>query len=155
MKTIDELKSQAIQSIQAALDVSVLELIRVEYFGKKGKLTQYLKEMTGLRQEEKPRIGQILNQAKNEILELIEIKRATLKEEQLNIKLASEKIDVTLPGRSPGYGSIHPVNQIKQYVIDFFSNLGFDTVLGPEIETDFYNFAALNIPAAHPARAMH
>ena len=150
-----KLQQKAAEAIAKTNDIRVLEDIRVEYLGKKGLLTDILKGLASLPASEKPKVGQWINDAKREISELIQEKKQQLKEQELELKLASERIDVTLPGRAEKVGSVHPVTQIKQQIICFFSRLGFDTVSGPEIETEFYNFEALNIPSHHPARAMH
>ncbi len=155
MNDITLIKQQAFAAIDSAVDTHALEAIRVDYLGKKGKLTDVLKNLANLSAEEKPRIGQLVNQLKREISESIESKKIGLKEQQLQQKLAAERIDVSLPGRAHQAGSLHPVTQVKQRVNDYFTRLGFDIVEGPEIETDFYNFEALNIPSHHPARAMH
>lgn len=155
MQDIIELQRQASVAINEANDVTALETIRVDYLGKKGRLTEILKSLSGLSAEEKPKVGQLVNQAKREISSLIEEKMLSLKTLMMEKKLSAERIDVTLPGRNPQYGSLHPVTQIKQRINEYFSRMGFDIVTGPEIETEFYNFEALNIPGHHPARAMH
>jgi len=132
-----------------------LESIRIDYLGKKGRLTEILKNLANLSAEEKPKVGQLINVVKRDITALIEDKMRVFKEGQLQAKLASERIDVTLPGRARQAGSLHPVTQVKHFINDYFSRLGFDIVTGPEVETEFYNFEALNIPSHHPARAMH
>lgn len=155
MQDIIELQQQAADAISAVKDINSLEAIRVDYLGKKGQLTEILKSLAGLSAEEKPKVGQLVNIAKREIGLLIDDKMLQLKEQKLQEKLANERIDVTLPGRKNIQGSLHPVTQVKQRINDYFSRLGFDIVDGPEIETEFYNFEALNIPGHHPARAMH
>ena len=155
MQDLTSLQQNALAAIAQASDINALEAIRVDYLGKKGQLTDILKNLVHLSAEEKPKMGQLVNQTKRDISEQIEQKMLLLKEQLLQEKLASEKIDVTLPGRNNQSGSRHPVSIIKQKVNDYFSRLGFDVVEGPEIETEFYNFEALNIPAHHPARAMH
>ena len=155
MQDITTLKRQAIQAIAQADNITALDAIRIEYLGKKGLLTDILKGLATLSVEEKPKMGQLINLVKREISDLIDDKMADLKEQQLVQKISSERIDVTLPGRAKASGSIHPVTQVKQFINDYFSRLGFSTVDGPEIETEFYNFEALNIPDHHPARAMH
>ena len=149
------IQEEASQAINKAQDVAALEQIRVDFLGKKGKLTEVLKSLAHLSAEEKPKVGQLVNQAKQYISSLIEAKMLELKEKQLLAKLAAEQIDVSLPGRIPTSGSLHPVTQVKHRINEYFSRLGFDIVDGPEIETEFYNFEALNIPGHHPARAMH
>lgn len=155
MQDIITIQEQASAAINQAQDVAQLEAIRVDYLGKKGQLTEILKGLAGLPAAEKPKVGQLVNIAKREIAALIEEKMMALKEQELEKKLQSEKIDVTLPGRNNASGSLHPVTQVKQRINDYFSRMGFDIVDGPEIESEFYNFEALNIPGHHPARAMH
>ncbi|WP_133131072.1 phenylalanine--tRNA ligase subunit alpha [Legionella yabuuchiae] len=155
MQDITTLQKEAAVAINAAEDIQSLETIRIEYLGKKGKLTEILKTLVNLPPEEKPKMGQLVNQVKRDLSAQIEEKLTVLKEEQLQKKLAAEQIDVTLPGRNKQAGTLHPVTQVKHIINDYFSRLGFDVVEGPEVETDFYNFEALNIPGHHPARAMH
>lgn len=155
MQDIILLQQQAADAIAQAQDITSLETIRVDYLGKKGHLTEILKGLASLSAQEKPKVGQLVNLAKRDISALIEDKMLHLKEMQLEQKLTAERIDVTLPGRNPKSGTLHPVTQVKQRINDYFSRQGFDIVEGPEIETEFYNFEALNIPGHHPARAMH
>ncbi|MDI9818436.1 MULTISPECIES: phenylalanine--tRNA ligase subunit alpha [unclassified Legionella] len=155
MQDIILLQQQAAAAIAQAQDMAALEAIRVDYLGKKGQLTEILKGLAGLSPEEKPKVGQLVNKAKRDISTLIEEKLLQLKEAHLQEKLNAERIDVTLPGRAGKQGSLHPVTQVKQQINNYFSRLGFDIVEGPEVETEFYNFEALNIPSHHPARAMH
>lgn len=155
MQDIDLIKNEAFLAIESATDISSLEEIRVEFLGKKGRLTDILKNLVHLPAAEKPRIGQLVNQLKREISEKIEQNTDKFKQLQLQEKIARERIDVTLPGRNNKQGSIHPITQIRQRINDYFMRLGFDLVEGPEVETEFYNFEALNTPAHHPARAMH
>lgn len=155
MQDITTLQQQAFIAIDEANDITTLDAIRVDFLGKKGRLTDILKNLVHLSAEEKPRMGQLVNQTKRDISERIEQKMLHLKAEELEKKLAAEQIDVTLPGRQYQAGSLHPVTQMKQRINDYFIRLGFDIVDGPEIETEFYNFEALNIAAHHPARAMH
>jgi phenylalanyl-tRNA synthetase alpha chain len=155
MQDIITLQQQAIHAINAAKDADTLETLRIDYLGKKGQLTEILKNLVNLSAEDKPKVGQLVNQAKREISACIETKMQELKEEALQHKLVTERIDVTLTGRYNASGSLHPVTQVKMRINDYFSRLGFDIIDGPEIETEFYNFEALNIPTHHPARAMH
>ena len=155
MQDINNLQQEAIIAIEKANELSVLEAIRVDYLGKKGKLTDVLKGLVNLSAEDKPKMGQLVNQVKRDLSIAIENKMLKLKEIELERKLAEEKIDVTLPGRANKAGSFHPVTQVRKRINDYFIRLGFDIVEGPEIETEFYNFEALNIPSHHPARAMH
>lgn len=155
MQDIDELQQQAAGEIAAVTDLSALEALRVDYLGKKGSFTEILKGLMNLSPEERPRVGQLINIAKREISLLIENKQLELKEILLEQKLRDERIDVTLPGRNPLSGSLHPVTQVKNRINAYFSSLGFDIVSGPEVESEYYNFEALNISEFHPARAMH
>lgn len=155
MQELITIQEQAAKAIEKAEDIAALESIRVEFLGKKGRITEILKGLANLSAEEKPKLGQLVNVAKRDITALIDTKMLALKEKHLAAKLASEQIDVTLPGRNKNSGSLHPVTQVKQRINEFFSRLGFDIVDGPEIETEYYNFEALNIPGHHPARAMH
>lgn len=155
MQDLTMLQQEALAAINAAEDANTLDAIRVEYLGKKGRLTDILKNLVHLSVEEKPKMGQLVNQVKRELSATIEEKMLELKALALQQKLVTERIDVTLPGRSNDAGSMHPVTQVRMRVNDYFSRLGFDVVDGPEIETEFYNFEALNIPSHHPARAMH
>lgn len=155
MQDLILMQEQAAKAIAQAEDSAALELIRIDYLGKKGQLTEVLKSLGHLSAEEKPKVGQLINQVKRELASLIEAKMLEFKEEALQKKLAAERLDVTLPGRGKQHGSLHPVTQVKQRINDYFSRLGFDIITGPEVETEFYNFEALNIPAHHPARASH
>ncbi len=152
---IEQLKEAAFLAVENVDDLTALQAIRVDFLGKKGRLTDLLKQVVHLSAAEKPLIGQVVNQVKRDITDCIEAKYVFLKERELEAKLNAEKIDVTLSGRANEFGSLHPVSQMKHKINDYFSRLGFDIVDGPEIETDFYNFEALNIPSHHPARAMH
>lgn len=155
MQDIVDLQQRAMQAISQAATMQELEAIRVDYLGKKGFLTEIFKKMRDLNPEDRAKDGQLVNLAKRDILDLLEKKGAFIKEQSLQEKLAAEQIDISLPGRNPTSGSIHPVTQVKLRINDYFSRHGFDIISGPEIETDFYNFEALNIPQEHPARAMH
>lgn len=152
---IISLQQQAEKQIAETNDIRVLEDIRVEYLGKKGLMTDILKGLSQLPADQKPMVGQWINDAKRCISDSIQEKKQKLQAVALQEKLASERIDISLPGRNNQAGTVHPVTQVKQKVIQFFSRSGFDVVSGPEIESEFYNFEALNIPEHHPARAMH
>lgn len=152
---IISLQQQAEKQIAETDDIRALEDIRVEYLGKKGLLTDILKGLSQLPADQKPMVGQWINDAKRCISDSIQLKKQKLQAAALQEKLASERIDISLPGRHNQAGTVHPVTQVKQRVIEFFGRSGFDIVSGPEIESEFYNFEALNIPEHHPARAMH
>lgn len=152
---ITHLEREALEAIDKALHLDALEAIRVDFLGKKGRLTDILKGVSSLPPEEKPKVGQAVNQVKRVILSRLEAKNDAIKQQLLEEKLVSEQIDVTLPGRKLPIGHMHPITAVKNRIIDYFSRLGFDVLTGPEVETEFYNFEALNIPSHHPARAMH
>jgi phenylalanyl-tRNA synthetase alpha chain len=155
MHNLQTIVAAAKSAIDQAQDVKALEQVRVTYLGKSGSLTELLKQLGQIPAEQRPQFGQAVNQAKQQLQALIEIQAERLQAEQLSLKLASERIDVSLPGRGQTGGGLHPITLIRHKIEQFFNGLGFTTVTGPEIENDYYNFTALNIPAHHPARAMH
>ncbi|MEQ3640328.1 MAG: phenylalanine--tRNA ligase subunit alpha [Alteromonas sp.] len=152
---LDAIINQAQSQIDAAEDAATLDQVRVEFMGKKGKLTDLLKGLGKLSNEERPAAGQKINQAKQVIQQAISAKGEHLRTEELNKKLSEEAIDVTLPGRTEKPGNLHPVSRTIARIESFFGELGFSVKTGPEIEDGFHNFDALNIPANHPARADH
>jgi phenylalanyl-tRNA synthetase alpha chain len=154
MIELDELLTQAEASISTASDLKSLDHFRVTYLGKKGQLTEYLKNLGQLPAAERPLAGQKVNTIKQKVQTLIEERAHILQAEEVASQLANEAIDITLPGRGQTFGSIHPVTKTRQRLEAIFNQMGFTTVDGPEIEDDYHNFAALNIPALHPARAM-
>ena len=155
MNDLDTLVQTAREAIAAATDLSALDALRVEYLGKKGRLTGLLKNLGKLPADQRPAAGQAINQAKQALQAEIEARRAALEQAALEARLRSETIDVTLPGRGPGVGGAHPVTRTLRRIERLFAQLGFEVATGPEIEDDYHNFEALNIPAHHPARAMH
>lgn len=155
MQDLKNIQTRALDEIKAALDLDSLEKLKVAYLGKKGCLTDILKGLGALSPEERPKLGQAVNLVKGEISKTLYHRKEALEAKALAEKLAKDKIDVTLPGRKASIGSFHPVTRVRQRVNDYFKRGGFDVVEGPEIETDYYNFEALNIPAHHPARALH
>ena len=152
---IEKLVAEATGSIEVAADVAALDQVRVQYLGKSGSLTGELKKLGTLPKEQRPRAGQAINRAKRDLQALIEARRKALEEAQLAARLAGERIDITLPGRGRTVGGLHPVTRTLRRIERLFANAGFSVAEGPEIEDDFHNFEALNIPAHHPARAMH
>lgn len=152
---LNDIVAQAEAAIAAATTPQELDAVRVEYMGKKGLLTEQLKSLGKLSAEERPAAGQAINVAKQQVQQAINARNEALKQAQLAEKLAAERIDVTLPGRRSAVGGFHPVTQTIQRIEQFFGDLGFRVVEGPEVEDDFHNFDALNIPANHPARADH
>ena len=149
---LEAIVSQAKAQIDAASDAATLDQVRVEFMGKKGKLTDLLKGLGQLSAEERPLAGQKINVAKQEIQQAISAKGDALRTAELNKKLSEEAIDVTLPGRSELNGNLHPVSRTIARIEQFFGELGFAVKTGPEVEDSFH---ALNIPANHPARADH
>ncbi len=152
---LDDLLSQAQSSVAAADDLRVLDEVRVQYLGKSGEFTARLKQLGKLPAQERKAAGQHINQAKQVFQKALEARKGELEAEELTKRLASERIDVTLPGRDVASGGLHPVTRTMQRIQAFFASAGFEVAEGPEIEDDFHNFEALNIPSHHPARAMH
>lgn len=154
MQVLEEILQEALSSIQAADDLKLLDQYRVQYLGKKGQLTDILKTLGQLPAEERPAAGQKINAVKEKIQALIEQRDAELQKLLIEKQLASETIDITLPGRKQSQGSIHPIVKTFDELRKIFTQMGFAIMDGPEIEDDYHNFTALNIPEWHPARAM-
>jgi phenylalanyl-tRNA synthetase alpha chain len=152
MENIHNLLTSVKKQITAAKNLLALDQLRVQYLGKKGKLTTILKELGNLPPSEKAKTGQIVNRAKNEVKELIEKQKIILNTKKLGIKLKEESIDITLPGRGQDIGTLHPVTRVRERMEELFLSMGFMVAEGPEIEDEFHNFEALNMPAHHPAR---
>jgi len=150
-----EILAAGIAAANSAATPTEIEDVRVEFMGKKGKLTEQLKSLGKLSSEERPAAGQMINQAKHELQDLLNARRDELKNAELNARLDAERIDVSLAGRAGQFGGLHPVTRTIQRIEDYFGQLGFAVKEGPEVEDDFHNFDALNIPAQHPARADH
>lgn len=155
MDNLEALTRAAREAIAAATSVPALEEVRVQYLGKKGAVTEQLKMLGKLSPEDRPAAGAEINRAKEAIQEAVFERRASLDAEDVAARLAGESIDVTLPGRGQALGGLHPVTRTIERISGFFESIGFETVEGPEIEDDWHNFGALNIPDHHPARAMH
>jgi len=153
--SLDDLLNETKKSVAAAKDVKTLEALRVKYLGKKGLLTAQLKSLGKLSAEERPKVGQAINKAKREVAELLQQKKVQLESAQLAEQLEAESVDVTLPGRGGRPGGLHPVTRTIDRIVSLLSQVGFSIAEGPEIEDEYHNFEALNIPAHHPARAMH
>lgn len=147
-----QIKERALAELSACNAVKELEDLRVKVLGKKGELTGILKQMGKLSAEERPVIGQLANEVRAELETAIESRRAELKERQLASQLASEQLDVTMPGRPFELGSMHPLSRVQREIEEIFMGMGFDIAEGPEVEYDHYNFEKLNIPKGHPAR---
>jgi len=155
MQNLDELVAQAEQETAAAEELAALDAVRVAYLGKKGKLTEQLKSLGKLSAEERPAAGQAINQAKQAVQAAIEARRQALEDAALAEQLKAEAVDVTLAGRGQAVGGVHPVTRTRRRIEQIFRGAGFSVAVGPEIEDDFHNFTALNVPEDHPARAMH
>jgi len=155
VQALEDLVQQSAQALNNARDLQALDQVRVQYLGKKGALTEYLKSLGQLPPEERPKVGEAVNRAKQTLQAAIDARRTDLEGQAIQARLAAEKIDVTLPGRGQRSGGLHPVTRTLQRIQSLFAQAGFTVVEGPEIEDDYHNFEALNIPESHPARAMH
>ena len=149
---LEAIRQKALSGIQAATDLKNLEAIRVEMLGKKGELTAILKGMKELSEEERPKMGQLVNEVRQVMEDQLEQRRKELADRALNLKLAVEKIDVTLPARLPELGHRHPMKTVLEDIKNIFIGMGYSIAEGPEIENSYYNFDALNIPEEHPAK---
>ena len=149
---LEAIKTRAMEALEAAGSIEALDKLRVQYLGKKGELTSILKQMGGLTPEQRPVMGQLANSVREEIEALIAARGESLKGNILAAKLASETIDVTMPGRMQRYGVRHPLNIVLDEIKEIFLGMGFSSVEGPEVELDYYNFEALNMPKNHPSR---
>lgn len=154
-ESLNAISQRAMQAVAESDTPAALETLRVQYLGKKGELTSQLKQIGGLPAEERPKFGDLVNQIKQEVAAAIGGKKTELELAEMAARIASEKIDVTLSGRGDLTGGTHPVSRTLQRIEDIFVAMGFGVATGPEIEDDFHNFEALNIPPEHPARAMH
>ena len=152
---IEDLKAEALAALDAAATREEVESVRARFLGRQGVITEQLRGLGSLPVAERPAAGQALNQVKNALVEAARARRETLSRAAVDAELGAERIDITLPGRGQRAGGLHPVTRTLERIETFFRHLGFDIVEGPEIEDDFHNFEALNIPAHHPARAMH
>lgn len=155
MADTDSLLADALQAISDSSDEKSLESLRVHYLGKKGSLTALLKTLGTLPAEARPVAGERINEAKRQVQEAIDARKSALISEDLNAQLDAGRIDVTLPGRRQSSGGLHPITQTIERITKIFESAGYDVAEGPEIEDDYHNFEALNIPSHHPARAMH
>lgn len=155
MNELEDLSEAASQAISNAESLVVLDELRVEFLGKKGSITSLLKGLGKLPGDERPKAGAIINEAKEKLQTLINERKLVLENSALAARMAEERIDVTLPGRNSSVGGLHPITRTIQRIENFFVRAGYEVATGPEIEDDYHNFEALNIPAHHPARAMH
>ena len=155
MQDYDKLKNEVLIKIKEANSLDDLENLRVQVLGKKGSITSLMKQLGSLEPEKRREAGQILNSLQKNIIESIDNKKSSLEETYLNEKLKNESLDITLPTRPENVGRIHPLSKTMDEVISIFAQMGFTVAEGPDIESDFYNFTALNIPQEHPARQEH
>jgi len=151
---LEKIKNQLLQELQNIKDINSLSVLKSKYLGKKGEITNILKGMKDLSPQQRPLMGKLVNEIKNHIEKHINSKEDGLNEEEKRKILEEEKIDVTLPPRGASIGTLHPITQVMNEIVEIFERMGFEVAEGPEIETDFYNFEALNIPKNHPARDM-
>ncbi len=151
---LEAIKSAALDAVNLASNEKEIEELRVKYLGKKGELTAILKQMGSLSPEERPVMGQLVNEAKATLEAAIGEKNAVLKEKAVELKLKEEELDITMPAKRNSVGKLHPLNTVLNDMIDIFQSMGFDILDGPEVETDHYNFECLNVPQDHPARDM-
>ena len=155
MQDYDKLKNEVLIKIKEANSLDDLENLRVQVLGKKGSITSLMKQLGSLEPDKRREVGQMLNSLQKNIIESIDNKKSSLEETYLNEKLKNESLDITLPTRPENIGRIHPLSKTMDEVISIFAQMGFTVAEGPDIESDFYNFTALNIPQEHPARQEH
>jgi phenylalanyl-tRNA synthetase alpha chain len=155
MEKLEEILNQGLAAFAGIDNPADLEQVKARYIGKSGALTEIMKGLGKLTPEERPAAGARINQVKEQLEQALAARREAMREQQLQAQLAKEALDVTLPGRGAGRGGLHPVTRTLERIESLFHSIGFDVAQGPEIESDFYNFTALNIPENHPARAMH
>ena len=155
MESLEGVVQAALAASAGAADLVALEQAKAHHLGKKSPVSQQMSQLGKLSPEERPLFGAKINEAKSQIAAAFDAKRAELEAAAVQARLASETIDITLPGRGQQQGGLHPVTQTIERISAFFASAGFESVEGPEVEDDYHNFEALNIPAHHPARAMH
>ena len=155
MTEIETLKGELLAAVAAATDLAALEAVRLDALGKKGRISVQLKTLGGLEAELRKQTGQALNLVKDEVAEAISARQAELEADALSEQLANERVDISLPVQEPLAGGIHPLSRTMEEIAAIFADMGFSIAEGPDIETDFYNFTALNIPPEHPARQEH
>ena len=155
MENIEILLAEGKVAAEQATSTQDLDQVRVQYLGKKGHLTQLLKGLGALSAEERPQAGAKINEAKQALQEVLNSRKQNLESAALEAKLAEETIDITLPGRGQSQGGLHPVTKTLERIESFFARIGYSVAEGPEIEDEYHNFEALNIPSHHPARSMH
>jgi len=155
IEALDAMLRERLAAISASPDLRALEQERVACLGRKGVLTEQLKQLSDLPPEQRRVAGQVVNEAKRQVQAAIDARRESLQADALDRQLAHERVDVTMPGRGEATGALHPVTRTLERIGELFASMGFEVAEGPEIEDDYHNFEALNIPPHHPARAMH
>lgn len=154
-QNLDALLAEGRDAISQAADAAALDAVRVDMLGKKGRITGLLKQLGGMDPEQRKQVGAEVNRAKQALIGELEARREQLAEAEMHRQIEADRIDVTLPGRGQEAGGLHPITRTIRRIESLFADQGFETVTGPEIEDDYHNFEALNIPELHPARAMH
>lgn len=149
---LEKIKEEALDALKDLNNLENLEDFRLKYLGKKGELTKILRGMKDVSPDERPEIGQLANKIRGSLEKQLIEKKDVLQDKALEYKLSQEWVDVTMPGRRPARGSLHPLTIVRNEIIDIFMGMGFDVADGPEVELDYYNFEALNIPKNHPSR---
>ncbi|HHV51525.1 MAG TPA: phenylalanine--tRNA ligase subunit alpha [Clostridiales bacterium] len=149
---LEQLRAEVLERLEGIKDKKELDELKIKIMGKKGQLTEILRGMGSLPAEERPKVGQLVNQLRQELEERFEKAEAVMEENLKKARFALETVDVTMPGKKKRVGGLHPLNSVLESIIDIFVSMGFDVVDGPEVETDYYNFEALNVPSDHPAR---
>ena len=152
---LQAIQAEALEALKSVETSDALESLRITYFGRRGKLTDVMKGMGKLSKEERPEIGKLANEVRAALTQAFEAATQALHSQQQEQQLAAESVDITLPGRKPAYGKAHPIMQTLERIEAIFTQIGFQVVTGPEVETEYYNFDALNTPADHPARDLH
>lgn len=152
---LEALRSRALEAIKALEDLQALEQARVQYLGRKGKVTEILRSLGQAPPEDRPMLGQLANEVKQAIAEVLEARKAELEAQEDARQTEADALDITLPGRKPQQGHLHPISQVTEEIIGIFQALGFQVATGPDIETEYYNFDSLNTPPDHPARDSH
>ncbi|MGN0909595.1 MAG: phenylalanine--tRNA ligase subunit alpha [Succinivibrio sp.] len=155
MDKLEEARDNGVKAAAAASDLQALDAVRVDYLGKKGVFAGFMRELGALSKEERPARGAVINAARQAVADAIQSRHEEMERAELEKKLGSETVDISLPGRRDAAGTIHPVSRTVQRIRELFGSMGFDVVGGPEIEDDYHNFDALNLPPNHPARASH
>jgi phenylalanyl-tRNA synthetase alpha chain len=154
-KTSELVRGEFLAAIEDAVELETLEQVRVAALGRKGRVSELMRALGTMTSVERQEVGPLLNSLKRDLTEAIETRRKTLEEAAIEARLVEERIDVSAPARPEARGSVHPVNQVLDEITEIFADMGFTVAEGPDIETDFNNFTALNIPPEHPARQMH